>query len=88
MQSRKKRAKKTRGKVAHNPQFGVKYSFIEDLDLVEIAPIKQVLQLNPYVFINLPKTSYKKEIFWFVVLIKRRSVFFYNTMFFARKTKV
>ena len=48
----KKRAKKTRGKVAHNPQFGVKYSFIEELDLVEIAPIKQVLQLNPYVFIN------------------------------------
>ena len=52
MQSRKKRAKKTRGKVAHNPQFGVKYSFIEELDLVEIAPIKQVLLLNPYVFIN------------------------------------
>ena len=34
MQSRQKRAKKTRGKVAHNPQFGVKYSFIEELDLV------------------------------------------------------
>ena len=36
MQSRKKRAKKTRGKVAHNPQFGVKYSFIEELDLVQL----------------------------------------------------
>ena len=48
----KKRAKKPRGKVAHNPQFGVKYCFIEELDLIEIAPIKQVLQLNPYVFIN------------------------------------
>ena len=48
----KKERKKTRGKVAHNPQFGVKYSYIEELDLVEIAPIKQVLQLNPYVFIN------------------------------------
>ena len=52
MQSRKKRAKKTRGKVAHNPQFGVKYSFIEELDLVEVAPIKQFPQLNPYVCIN------------------------------------
>ena len=60
MQSRQKRAKKTRGKVAHNPQFGVKYSFIEELDLVEIAPIKQVLQLNPYVFINEPKPLEKK----------------------------
>ena len=65
MQSRKKRAKKTRGKVAHNPQFGVKYSFIEELDLVEIAPIKQFPQLNPYVSID-QKHCYKKEIFWFV----------------------
>ena len=52
MQSRQKRAKKTRGKVAHNPQFGVKYPFVEELDLVEIAPIKQVLQVYSYVFIN------------------------------------
>ena len=52
MQSRKKRAKKTRGKVAHNPQFGVKYSFIEELDLVEIAQIKQVYIQSLYILIN------------------------------------
>ena len=52
MQSRQKRAKKTRGKVAHNPQFGVKYSFIEELDLVEIAQIKQVYIQSLYLSIN------------------------------------